>query len=76
MLFASFKGKPALMAAGFVIVTVLSVALHAFMMAISTLGCFVHSARLQYVEFFGKFYEAGGKAFRPLRCETRYVNVK
>lgn len=76
MLFASFKGKPALMAAGFVIVTVLSVALHAFMMAISTLGCFVHAARLQYVEFFGKFYEAGGKAFRPLRYETKYVNVK
>lgn len=76
MLFASFKGNPVLMIVGFVIVTALSVALHLFMMAISTLGCFVHSARLQYVEFFGKFYEAGGKAFRPLRYETKYVNVK
>ena len=76
MLFASFKGNPVLMVVGFIIVTVLSVALHAFMMAISTLGCFVHSARLQYVEFFGKFYEAGGKAFKPLRYETKYVNVK
>lgn len=76
MLFASFKGNPVLMVLGFIIVTVLSVALHAFMMAISTLGCFVHSARLQYVEFFGKFYEAGGKAFKPLRYETKYVNVK
>ena len=76
MLFASFKGNPVLMVVGFIIVTLLSVALHAFMMAISTLGCFVHSARLQYVEFFGKFYEAGGKAFKPLRYETKYVNVK
>lgn len=76
MLFASFKRNPVLMVVGFIIVTVLSVALHAFMMAISTLGCFVHSARLQYVEFFGKFYEAGGKAFKPLRYETKYVNVK
>ncbi len=76
MLFASFKGNPVLMVLGFIIVTVMSVALHAFMMAISTLGCFVHSARLQYVEFFGKFYEAGGKAFKPLRYETKYVNVK
>lgn len=76
MLFASFKGNPALMLVGFIIVTVLSVALHVFMMLISTLGCFVHTARLQYVEFFGKFYEAGGKAFTPLRYETKYVNVK
>ena len=76
MLFASFKGNPALMLVGFIIVTVLSVALHVFMMLISTLGCFVHTARLQYVEFFGKFYEAGGKAFKPLRYETKYVNVK
>ncbi len=76
MLFASFKGNPALMLVGFIIVTVLSVALHVFMMLISTLGCFVHTARLQYVEFFGKFYEAGGKAFRPLGYNTKYVNVK
>ncbi|MBQ7091960.1 MAG: V-type ATP synthase subunit I, partial [Clostridia bacterium] len=76
MLFASFKGNPILMIVGFVIVTVLSVALHLFMMAISTLGCFVHTARLQYVEFFGKFYDAGGKAFKPLGYKTKHVKVK
>ncbi len=75
MLFSSFKGSVPLTILGFVIVTVLSVALHVFMMLISTLGCFVHTARLQYVEFFGKFYEAGGKAFRPLGYNTKYVNV-
>lgn len=76
MLFASFKGNPIMMVIGFVIVTALSVALHLFMMAISTLGCFVHTARLQYVEFFGKFYEAGGKAFKPLGYRTKHVKVK
>lgn len=76
MLFASFKGNPILMVVGFLIVTALSVALHLFMMAISTLGCFVHTARLQYVEFFGKFYDAGGKAFRPLGYKTKHVKVK
>ena len=76
MLFASFKGNPILMIVGFVIVTALSVALHIFMMAISTLGCFVHTARLQYVEFFGKFYDAGGKPFKPLGYKTKHVKVK
>lgn len=75
MLFASFKGNPVLMIIGFVIVTVLSLALHLFMMAISTLGCFVHTARLQYVEFFGKFYESGGKAFKPLSYKTKHVRI-
>ncbi|MBQ2141322.1 MAG: hypothetical protein II433_09545 [Acidaminococcaceae bacterium] len=36
---------------------------------------FVHSSRLQYIEFFGKFYEAGGKAFVPLAIRTKYMNV-
>ncbi|MBR4019361.1 MAG: V-type ATP synthase subunit I, partial [Clostridia bacterium] len=76
MLFASFKGNPILMIVGFVIVTALSVALHIFMMAISTLGCFVHTARLQYVEFFGKFYDAGGRPFKPLGYKTKHVKVK
>ncbi|NCB30149.1 MAG: hypothetical protein EOM66_01925, partial [Clostridia bacterium] len=75
MLFAAFHGNMVLTIIGFIITAVLSVGLHLFMMAISTLGCFVHTARLQYVEFFGKFYEAGGKAFRPLRYATRHVQV-
>jgi V/A-type H+-transporting ATPase subunit I len=46
-----------------------------FNVAINALGAFVHSSRLQYVEFFGKFYEGGGEAFRPFRIKTRYVRV-
>ena len=48
---------------------------HLFNIIINVLGAFVHSSRLQYIEFFGKFYEAGGKAFVPLAIRTKYMNV-
>ncbi|MDR1438871.1 MAG: V-type ATP synthase subunit I [Clostridiales bacterium] len=46
-----------------------------FNIAINALGAFVHSSRLQYVEFFSKFYEGGGEAFKPFRIKTKYVRV-
>ena len=48
---------------------------HSFNMAINVLGAYVHACRLQYIEFFNKFYEDGGIPFKPLRGETRYVNL-
>ncbi|MBQ3107875.1 MAG: V-type ATP synthase subunit I, partial [Firmicutes bacterium] len=48
---------------------------HVFNLAIGLLGAFVHTSRLQYVEFFGKFFEGGGRAFRPLFTKTKYVNI-
>ncbi|MCE1247037.1 MAG: V-type ATP synthase subunit I [Firmicutes bacterium] len=48
---------------------------HLFNIAISTLGAFVHSARLQYVEFFPYFFEGGGKPFTPLAIKTKYNYV-
>jgi len=60
---------------GTIIACVLLVALHGFGLAINTLGAFVHTARLQYVEFFGKFYEAGGRAFQPLSYHTKHVRI-
>lgn len=48
---------------------------HIFNFAINGLGSFVHSARLQYVEFFGKFYEGGGNAFSPLMKKTKYIKI-
>ena len=48
---------------------------HTFNLAINALGAFVHSSRLQYVEFFGKFYEDGGEEFDPLRKNTKYVRL-
>ena len=62
-------------AACVVIAVVLLVALHLFSIAINTLGTFVHCARLQYVEFFGKFYEEGGRAFKPLQYKTKHVQI-
>lgn len=53
----------------------LLIALHLFNIGINTLGAFVHCARLQYVEFYGKFYEPGGREFRPLGYRTRSVKL-
>lgn len=60
---------------GAIIGSVLFVGAHAFNLGINALGAYVHSCRLQYIEFFGKFYEEGGVAFRPLTYQTRYVNI-
>ena len=45
-------------------------------LAINALGAYVHTNRLTYVEFFGKFYEGGGKAFRPFAVNTKYYKIK
>lgn len=43
--------------------------------ALNILGCFVHDMRLQCLEYFGRFYEDGGKPFRPLDLDTKYFKV-
>ncbi len=43
--------------------------------ALNILGCFVHDMRLQCLEYFGRFYEDGGKPFRPLDLDTKYYKV-
>jgi len=49
---------------------------HLFTLAVNTLGAFVHSARLQFVEFFGKFINGTGKEFSPLARTHHYVTIK
>ncbi|MGI6118931.1 MAG: V-type ATP synthase subunit I [Bilifractor sp.] len=49
---------------------------HTLNIAINALGAYVHTNRLQYVEFFGKFYDAGGKAFQPFHTIHKYVQIK
>lgn len=44
-------------------------------LALNLLGCYVHDLRLQCLEFFGRFYKEGGKAFRPLTIDTKYVDI-
>ena len=43
--------------------------------ALNLLGCYVHDLRLQCLEYFGKFYQDGGKPFRPLDLNTKYYNI-
>jgi V/A-type H+-transporting ATPase subunit I len=43
---------------------------HSFNIVINLLGAIVHPLRLQYVEFFGKFYEGGGAEYRPFGFDT------
>lgn len=49
---------------------------HTFNIGINLLGAYVHTCRLQYVEFFGKFYDGGGRAFNPFNLKTKYVDIK
>ena len=49
---------------------------HTLNMAINMLGAYVHTNRLQYVELFSKFYEGGGRAFKPFAVHTKYVKFK
>jgi len=58
---------------GFLLGIILAVPLHILNLLISLLGAFVHPLRLQYVEFFSKFYSNGGQAFKPLKIETEHI---
>ncbi len=49
---------------------------HTVNLLINALGAYVHTSRLQYVEFFGKFYEGGGIPFKPFQYKTKYTNIK
>lgn len=60
---------------GWVIGAVIFIGGHIFSMVINILGAFVHPLRLQYVEFFGKFYRSGGTAFNPFCYKADYVNI-
>ncbi|MGX7350590.1 V-type ATP synthase subunit I [Enterococcus canis] len=62
--------------ARFTVGLLLIVALHALNIFLSLLSAYVHGARLQYVEFFGKFYQGGGRPFAPLKTAEKYINIQ
>lgn len=59
-----------------ILFVVISMAGNALNFALNLLGCYVHDLRLQCLEYFGKFYEDGGRPFRPLAAETKYVDIQ
>ena len=61
---------------GYVIMVAVFILGHLLNLAINLLGTFVHTSRLQYLEFFGRFYEDGGKAFKPETPSDTYVNFE
>ncbi|MEE3419747.1 MAG: V-type ATP synthase subunit I [Lachnospiraceae bacterium] len=72
-LIASMGGRSVVGVIMFIIVFILG---HTLNIAINALGAYVHTNRLQYVEFFGKFYDGGGRAFVPFKQANRYIQVK
>lgn len=58
-----------------VLFLIISFAGNALNFALNLLGCYVHDLRLQCLEYFNKFYKDGGKPFRPLDIETKYIDV-
>ncbi|KGM94928.1 ATP synthase subunit I [Clostridium novyi A str. 4552] len=48
---------------------------HLFNLGVNALGAYVHSSRLQYLEFFNKFYEGGGKKFTPFKSVSKFMSV-
>ena len=58
-----------------IVFLIISLAGNALNFALNLLGCYVHDLRLQCLEYFGKFYEDGGKPFKPLMADTKYVDI-
>ena len=58
---------------GIVFAIIVLIVGHVFNLGINALGSFIHSGRLQFVEFFGKFLEGGGAPFQPLKRDSRFV---
>ena len=58
-----------------IIFLIISFAGNTLNFALNLLGCYVHDLRLQCLEYFGKFYQDGGRPFRPLDLNTKYYEV-
>ncbi|MFH0739944.1 MAG: V-type ATPase 116kDa subunit family protein [bacterium] len=61
---------------GWVLTVLVLIGGHIFNLGINALGSFIHSGRLQFVEFFPKFLEGGGKRFNPIKPELKYSRIE
>ena len=71
----AMPGSMAFVPLGVLLFAVIFVAGHIFNIGVSVIGTYVHAARLQYIEYFSKFYESDGKPFVPLRLKTKYTEI-
>lgn len=62
--------------AAIIIGPALFVVFHIFNLGLSLLGAYVHTARLQYVEYFSKFYDGGGRPFKEFKASEKYIRIK
>lgn len=62
--------------AGVILFIVVFIIGHLLNIGINALGAYVHTNRLQFVEFFGKFYTGGGRDFKPYSVNTKHYNIK
>lgn len=69
----SMMGDSVIGVIGFILIFVIG---HGVNIGINALGAYVHTNRLQFVEFFGKFYTGGGKEFKPFKINTKHYTVK
>ena len=60
---------------GWLVTALVLIAGHTFNLGINALGGFIHSARLQFVEFFPKFMEGGGRRLNPVGQELKYIQI-
>ena len=60
---------------GWIVMLLVLVFGHLFNLAINALGAFIHTARLQFVEFFTKFFEGGGRRFVPFSRKFRFTTI-
>jgi len=61
---------------GYLLVPVIFIAGHTMNIAINALGGFIHTTRLHFVEFFGKFFEGGGEPFQPFKLDLTYTTIR
>ncbi|MBP5177794.1 MAG: hypothetical protein ILP02_04345, partial [Clostridia bacterium] len=61
---------------GIIAGVVLIVVGNVFNLAINLLGAYIHDARLQYVEFYGKFYEGEGQLFTPFGNTLKHAYLE
>jgi len=61
---------------GIVVMIIILIFAHLINLGLQALGAAIHSLRLQYVEFFNRFYEGGGKEFSPFKIKRTYTKLE